>query len=366
MPSAALSVPPREPAAASTRGSGVTPLAPSSSRYRCPTLPAAMEPQSQRKGSYRRVQSAPPPGGSSKTFKCTVVDTGLGKTRGDMLPTGIDSVVLDYDEDSPEEGELRDVEGGVPSHVSDSVFQAPVVQSQVQVRREHGPSFRAPRRQDTLTSAPRAEPSRVVSLLPGSVAGPRSPVVTVWIVGHSFVKWARVQAAQSYFGELLGFNARMFNVVWKGKGGMLWRELIPCLNNNMVGGLCPDILVIHLGENDLCATKGVVLLRAIKKDLGLIKELWAGCHVFWTELIPRRIWRGAVNPKAVDRARKKVNSEVSRCCRGLGFSRISHREIKFETVEFFRDDGVHLSGVGMDLYLLELREVLARSLAMQR
>ncbi|XP_078539581.1 uncharacterized protein LOC144824337 [Lissotriton helveticus] len=329
-------------AAASTRGSGVTPLAPTSSRYRWQALPAAKELQSQRTGRYGRVQSAPPPG-VSKSFKCTVVDTGLGKTRGDLLHTSVDSVVLDYDEESPEEGEVRDPERGVPSHVSSSVLQAPVVQSQVQGRREHGPSSRAPRRPDALTSETRAEPSRVVSLLPGSVAGPRSSVVTVWIVGHSFVKWARVQAARSYFGDLLGFNDRMFNVLWKGKGGMLWRELIPCLNNNMVGGVCPDILVIHLGENDLCATKGVVLLRAMKRDLGLIKERWAGCHVFWTELIPRRIWRGAVNPRAVDRARKKVNSEVSRCCRSLGFSRISHRDIKFESVEFFRDDGVHLS-----------------------
>ncbi|XP_078503908.1 uncharacterized protein LOC144762556 [Lissotriton helveticus] len=336
-----------------------------SSRYRWQALPAAKELQSQRTGRYRRVQSAPPPG-VSKSFKCTVVDTGLGKTRGDLLHTSVDSVVLDYDEESPEEGEVRDPERGVPSHVSSSVLQAPVVQSQVQGRREHGPSSRAPRRPDALTSETRAEPSRVVSLLPGSVAGPRSSVVTVWIVGHSFVKWARVQAARSYFGDLLGFNDRMFNVLWKGKGGMLWRELIPCLNNNMVGGVCPDILVIHLGENDLCATKGVVLLRAMKRDLGLIKERWAGCHVFWTELIPRRIWRGAVNPRAVDRARKKVNSEVSRCCRSLGFSRISHRDIKFESVEFFRDDGVHLSRVGMELYLLEIREVLARALAMQR
>ncbi|XP_078512220.1 uncharacterized protein LOC144771827 [Lissotriton helveticus] len=325
-----------------------------------------MEPQSQRQGRYGRVQSAPPHGMSTQNLKCNMADVGFGKTRGVTFPDEPESVVLDYVDDSPEEGELRDVERGVPSHVVESVFQAPVVQKRVKERRERGPSVRAPPRRDTVFSASRAEPGRVVSLLPGSVAGPRSPVVTVWIVGHSFVKWGRVQAAQSYFGELLGFNASMFNGVWKGKGGMLRRELIPCLNNNMVGGLCPDILVIHLGENDLCATKGVVLLRAIKKDLGLIKELWAGCHVYWTELIPRRIWRGAVNPKAVDRARMKVNSEVSRCCRGLGFSRISHREIKFETVEFFRDDGVHLSRVGMDLYLLELREVLARSLAMHR
>lgn len=54
----------------------------------------------------------------------------------------------------------------------------------------------------------------------GLVAGPSVATLMVWIVGHSFVKWAQRQARQSYFGESLGFNDKVFQVVWKGKGGI--------------------------------------------------------------------------------------------------------------------------------------------------
>lgn len=195
------------------------------------------------------------------------------------------------------------------------------------------------------------------------MAGPHARELTVWLVGHSFIKRAQVHARQSYFGEMLGFNDRCYRVCWK--GGMLWNELIQCLNRAMVGGLCPDVLVLHLGENDLVKVKGVVLLRAIKRDLGLVKERWAGCHVLWTEFVPRRVWRGAVNTRAIDRARRKLNTEVSRFCRHLGFGRISHREIRYESQDFFRQDGVHLSRLGLDLYLLEIREALTRCLNLQ-
>ncbi|XP_078530633.1 uncharacterized protein LOC144817736 isoform X4 [Lissotriton helveticus] len=199
----------------------------------------------------------------------------------------------------------------------------------------------------------------------GSVAGPQAKKLTIWIVGHSFIKLAQVQACHRYVGAMFGFNDRLFNIVWKGKEGMRWKELLPCLNKWMVQGRCPDVLLIHLGENDLCEEKGVVLMRAMKKDLVRLKEQWAACHVLWTELVPRRVWTGALNPKAIDRARRKVNLEISRFCRHLGFGRVMHKELRFEAVEFFRDDGVHLSRIGMDLYLLEIREVLARCLKVQ-
>lgn len=106
-------------------------------------------------------------------------------------------------------------------------------------------------------------------------------------------------------------------------------------------------------------------MRAMKRDLVLIKRQWAGCHILWTEFVPRRVWRGAVRPSAVDRARRKLNTEMVRFCRQMGFQRVSHRDIRYEAHEFFRSDGVHLSRIGMDLYLLEVREALARMLHAQ-
>ncbi|XP_078539685.1 uncharacterized protein LOC144824466 [Lissotriton helveticus] len=323
----------------------------------------------QRLGEYRRVQSAPPPTMSVRAGKARVGFRSPAKVLD--TPRLEESLVLDYDEESPEEGEIRaeGTRGGL-FHASDDVLQAPVVvrprATVSRPTRESGPVVRVPRSGvDVEQMTWRERPAQLPLLNPGSVAGPRSTVMTIWIVGHSFIRRAEDQAIRSYFGSTLGFNSRLFNVVWKGKGGMIWRELIPALNSWLVGGICPDVLLLHLGENDLCGVKGVVLLRAMKKDLSLIRQQWAGCHVLWTELVPRRTWRGAIKPRAVDKARRKLNLEVSRFCRDLGFGRVSHKDIRYDNVEFFRGDGVHLSRIGMDLYLLELREVLSRCLKIQ-
>lgn len=196
--------------------------------------------------------------------------------------------------------------------------------------------------------------------------GPLSRELSIWIVGHSFVKWAQVQARSSYFGENLGFDEACFRVTWKGKGGMRWRELLQVLSSMVVAGKCPDVLVLHLGENDLVQETGITLMRAMKRDLQEIRQQWSGCAIVWTEFVPRRVWRDALKPQAVDKARRKINVEMVRFCRQLGIARIRHGDIKYNTPEFFRGDGVHLSRLGMDLYLLELREVLARMLEVRR
>ncbi|XP_078501085.1 E3 ubiquitin-protein ligase RNF31 isoform X3 [Lissotriton helveticus] len=203
---------------------------------------------------------------------------------------------------------------------------------------------------------------RVPTLRPGSVPVPAAEDKSIWIVGHSFIKWAARQAAQRGHGENLGFDRPRFLVKWCGKEGMQWKELLSRLNSMLAGMRCPDVLVIHLGENDLVVETGLTLIRAMKKDLLEIKRQWAGCFVMWTVFIPRQNWKGAHRQRAIDRARRKINAEMVRFCRNEGIGRIEHRDLRYENKEFFRGDGEHLSRYGTDLYLLELREVLARTL----
>ncbi|XP_069061642.1 uncharacterized protein [Pleurodeles waltl] len=204
--------------------------------------------------------------------------------------------------------------------------------------------------------------ARALTLIPGSVPGPAAADKSIWVVGHSSIKWAEKQAAKSEHGVNLGFDHHLFPITWRGKENMRWKELLKCLNSMLSGRRCPDVLVIHLGENDFVAETGLDLMRAMKQDLLEIKRQWIGCSVIWTELIPRRTWEGANKPAAIDRARRKVNREMSVFCRHEDFGRIWHSEIKYNDAKCFRGDGVHLSKFGMNLYMLELREVLARTL----
>ncbi|KAJ1141871.1 hypothetical protein NDU88_008199 [Pleurodeles waltl] len=56
----------------------------------------------------------------------------------------------------------------------------------------------------------------------GVVRGPEAMYITIWLVGHSFIKWAQRQARRTVIGENLGFDPASYHVRWFGKGGMGW------------------------------------------------------------------------------------------------------------------------------------------------
>ncbi|KAJ1098920.1 hypothetical protein NDU88_004027 [Pleurodeles waltl] len=152
----------------------------------------------------------------------------------------------------------------------------------------------------------------------GCVGGP-DRACAVWIVGHSFVRWAEKQASSRHFGRQLGLDGPRIKLRWVGKSGMRWGELLYVLAKRMEQGVCPNLLVIHLGENDLVALSGIGLLKAMKLDLGRIKERWAGTHIVWTSLVPRRAWSGANSFGGIEKQRKKINREMMSFCKLQGF-----------------------------------------------
>ncbi|KAJ1119884.1 hypothetical protein NDU88_008068 [Pleurodeles waltl] len=195
----------------------------------------------------------------------------------------------------------------------------------------------------------------------GCVGGP-DKVCSVWIVGHSFVRWAEKQASSQHFGRQLGLDGARIKISWVGKSGMRWGELLYVLAKRMEQGVCPDLLVLHLGENDVVALSGIGLLKVMKSDLGRIKERWSGTHIVWTSLVPRRVWRGAHSFRGIEEQRRKINREMRNFCKAQGISVLTHENIVVSDVELFRHDGVHLSFLGNEHYLLELRLCIAELL----
>ncbi|KAJ1098511.1 hypothetical protein NDU88_003621 [Pleurodeles waltl] len=56
---------------------------------------------------------------------------------------------------------------------------------------------------------------------PGCVGDP-DRACAVWIVGHSFVRWAEKQASSRNFGRQLGLEGARIKLSWVGKSGMRW------------------------------------------------------------------------------------------------------------------------------------------------
>ncbi|XP_061482204.1 uncharacterized protein LOC133384300 [Rhineura floridana] len=198
-----------------------------------------------------------------------------------------------------------------------------------------------------------AAPSVIAS--PSAYTGLTNIPIPVRIVlcGHSIVFWAHRRASSSVYGTQLQLSATA-TIQWETRRGMLWDALLPAVCRIMSLADRPHILLIHLGENDLVQHPGLDLLLKVTRDLTWLIRSYPHLLRVWSEMLVRRVWRGAVHPNKIDRARKWVNRKVRDFVLSLGGAVLSHDRIRFHAPHLFRDDGVHLSEQGCDLFLEDL------------
>ncbi|XP_077782887.1 uncharacterized protein LOC144327422 [Podarcis muralis] len=174
--------------------------------------------------------------------------------------------------------------------------------------------------------------------------------IRIWIVGHSIVHWAADRARQSGLGDGLGFPQHV-QVSWISRRGMLWREFLPLMRRRVFQYGPPSAIVVQLGENDMVSSSCYGLRAAILQDLGELAARVPSTKLIWSQLLQRRIWRGSPCPAATERVRKRINSAASKLVVNLGGSVVPHPLISFKATGFYRDDGVHLSPAGNDVWL---------------
>lgn len=182
---------------------------------------------------------------------------------------------------------------------------------------------------------------------------------TIWIVGSSIIFWASDFAARNQFafGTNLGLEADGYRVRWFGYRGMRWEDLMLRLNQQLWADPMspPDVLILHLGANNLGSTMSHVLEHMIRSDLLAIKARLPNCHLIWSSMLPRRCWRNVVNVHAIERARSHANRCAIRQVIFLGGGAIKYRLISTEDGGTYRGDGVHLADIGQGIFLATLQ-----------
>ncbi|XP_061446460.1 uncharacterized protein LOC133366922 [Rhineura floridana] len=166
--------------------------------------------------------------------------------------------------------------------------------------------------------------------------------VRIVLCGYSILFWAHRRASSSVPGTQLQLSATA-TVQWEARRGMLWDALLPIVCLIMSFSDRPHILLIHLGENDLVQRPGLNLLLKVTRDLTWLIRSYPTLIIVWSEMLVRRVWRGAVYPNKLDRSRKWVNRKVRDLVLSLGGAVIHHDRIKFHAPHLFHDDSVHLS-----------------------
>ncbi|CAG2204727.1 unnamed protein product [Mytilus edulis] len=121
----------------------------------------------------------------------------------------------------------------------------------------------------------------------------------------------------------------------------------------------PQILIIHLGSNDLGLIKEKELIEQIRLDIMRLHVLLPNLSLVWSEILPRRYWHLAKNQVAINSTRKRVNAAVQYIQEELNHGLvICHPNIKAQDRDLFRLDGVHLSDVGNDVFLNNVQGAL--------
>ncbi|XP_067648936.1 uncharacterized protein [Haliotis asinina] len=178
----------------------------------------------------------------------------------------------------------------------------------------------------------------------------------IWMMGSSLVYWAHRRAVTRPIGMHLGLEQHGVSVRWHGRRGMQWDNLIPIVVQQLRRQPPPNILLIHLGSNDLARMPIKKLLKCIHQDLLKLKSLLPSeTLVVWSDILQRRTWWGATDDRAMERKRRRFNRFGGKGVADGGGCHIKHDEISIEDQNLFRDDGVHLSDIGNDIFLNSLQ-----------
>jgi lysophospholipase L1-like esterase len=134
---------------------------------------------------------------------------------------------------------------------------------------------------------------------------------------------------------------------------MTWKQFTPAVCSYLDRHPSPGMILIQLGSNDFGSTKGFELVHDIECDLLRLRVLLPDVKIVWSELLQRRYWHTDREGKAMEKARKRVNLAVKNIVLGVEGYVIKHRDINL-----FRNDGTHLSDIGINVYLNTIQEAL--------
>lgn len=146
---------------------------------------------------------------------------------------------------------------------------------------------------------------------------------------------------------------------WQGYGGLGLKSLKYKLGtfNKIWDGPCPDYILIHCGLNDLGKYTVFQCLRELDALMVDLKLYYPKARIVWSQLLPRKHWRFSDNIAAMEKARKRLNRYGAMAAIKSGGFYILHPELCAHPMndEMYGVDGVHLSDLGNDIFLNQLR-----------
>lgn len=188
----------------------------------------------------------------------------------------------------------------------------------------------------------------------------------VWIFGHSYVHWGRKRATVRPAGLQLGFPRSDVQIRWIGIRGLRWSRFLSEFQFHVGLDRTPDVVVIHVGGNDLGSRTSREILRDIKIDCLRLLSSYPGIILVWSDIVARRVWRHARSPSGLNKARAKLNRSIGRFIARNGGIVVRHKDLEIVDDSLFWTDGEHLNFIGLDIWMLGIQEGIERALGLWR
>ncbi|KAK2905468.1 hypothetical protein Q8A67_007267 [Cirrhinus molitorella] len=178
----------------------------------------------------------------------------------------------------------------------------------------------------------------------------------VWIVVSLIIQSLYAHVCEQGLNRSLGLRC---TVIWEGRGGRLWEQLLPVLWSLRAKAPAPDILIIHLGGNSLCCEghNRLDFLQEMKTDLAEVLRMLPRTRLLFSFILPYLNLRGQTARTAygVKRSRQWFNGAMSFFLAERQMRCIHHSNID---LSHLTRDKVHLSPEGNELLLSNFREAL--------
>lgn len=160
------------------------------------------------------------------------------------------------------------------------------------------------------------------------------------------------------YGSNLDLDPNLFQIFWFGKRGMIWEDLMTEFVKLCYGWPLPHILVIHLGGNDVGKRKTLDLVFSMQCFIQKFKALSPGSVIVFSEIIPQLTWLQGNGNRVFEKIRKRINHMMEKFLTlGYGIS-FHHVQLEGGIPGLYREDGVHLSEIGLDILNLDFQTAI--------
>ena len=180
----------------------------------------------------------------------------------------------------------------------------------------------------------------------------------VWILGDSHIYWATSQALRRE-GPQLGLEATHM-ITWKGRRGATLQQAVGILEEYPSSSCygAPDLLLINLGTNDLLSMSSLGFHLTIQDFLSFCTSHMANTILVWCNILPRPYYYGAFNQGSLRRKRNTANRNARRAFIRAGHKNILVLDISPDNWALFRYDCLHLSPLGLDIFINTIKGAL--------